>query len=307
MQNLQPYLIFATAARLASFAQAARAHGVTPSTVAKSIQRLERDLGVRLFQRTTRHVSLTPEGEAVYANCRRLLAEYEQLQAAAAGARNVPQGLLRISVPLTYGRNVLMPILARLARQHPQLELDVQLGDGYCDLVREGFDAAVRAGELHDSTLVARRIDTQDLVLCASPALLDTTGVPRTVAALRTLPAVLFRMPTSGRDRPWLLRERGHTVEVQPPAAVRCNDGEAMAVAALEGLGAVQLPHYMVDGAIERGELVELLPTRRPPAMDISVVYPSSRQLAPRVRALVDALVGAQLDQGSSRRSPSGR
>lgn len=307
MQNLQQYLIFASAARLRSFAQAAREHGLTPSTVAKSIQRLEEHLGVRLFHRTTRQVSLTPEGDAVLENCQRLLAEFENLQTSAAGVRGEPHGLLRISVPITYGRQVILPVLAQLVRRHPQIQLDVQFDDGYCDLVRGGFDAAIRTGTLSDSSLVARRIGSQQLILCASPAYLAAAGTPRRIADLAAHRAIVFRMPTSGRDRPWVLKDGTTTTELTPTFAVRCNDGEAMAAAAREGLGIAQLPHYMVEAALTAKRLVELMPSKRPPAMDIYVVYPSGRQLSPRVRALVDALAGAQLDQGRSRRSPSGR
>jgi len=307
MGNVQQYLIFASAAQLRSFAQAARAHGVTPSTVAKSVQRLERELGVRLFHRTTRQVSLTPEGEAVFANCRRLLAEFERLQDTAADARGAPRGLLRVSLPLAYGREVILPLLADLVVRHPLIELDVQFGDQYVDLVRDGYDAAVRVGVPQDANLVGRRIDCQQLLLCASPSYLEAAGTPRSVADLAAHRAVVFRMPTSGRDRPWLLRQARREIEIQPQATMRCNDGEAMVRAACAGLGLVQVPHYMAAAALDAGALVEVLPRQRPTPTDILVVYPSARQLAPRVRALVDALVAAQLDHGKAKGVPSGR
>lgn len=290
MNGLQQLLAFAQTARRGSFAAAARDLGCAPSTLAKSVARLESALGVKLFQRTTRQVSLTPDGERLFHRCERILAEVEDLHAEAAGTRATVGGTLRLDAPITYGRRVLMPILARLLHEHPALTLDLRLQDSYADLVRDGLDAAVRVGELRDSTLVARRIDWQQLLLVASPAYLAAHGRPERLEQLAGHTAIVFRLPSTGRHRPWQLRSGRRPVEMHPPHRIEVNDGEGIVAAAVLGLGIGQVPDNTVVDELARGSLVELLPAHRPPAMPVSVVMPSSRLLPPRVRALLDAL-----------------
>lgn len=290
MQGLQGLMAFAQTARRGSFAAAARDLGSAPSTLAKSVARLETSLGVKLFHRTTRQVNLTPDGERLFRRCERVLAELEDLQADAAGTRSTVGGTLRIDLPITYGRRVVMPLLAKLLRAHPPLQLDARLRDDYADLVRDGLDAAVRVGALRDSSLVARRFDWQELVLVASPAYLESRGTPRRVEELAGHAAVLFRLPSSGRNRPWQLRDGRRDVAFEPPHRTQINDGEGMVAAACLGLGIAQVPDNMVAGELARGKLVEVLSTKRPPRMPISLVMPSNRLQPPRVRALIDVL-----------------
>lgn len=290
MRGLQQFLAFTETAKHGSFAAAARETGSAPSTLAKAVLRLEQSLGVKLFHRTTRQVTLTPDGERLYHRCQRVLAEIEDLHADAAGTRASATGTLRVDMPIVFGRRVILPLLARLQQQHPGLELDIRLQDGYVDLVRDGIDLAIRVGALRDSSLVARRFAGQTLLLVASPDYLARQGHPASLRALAQHRAILFRMPTSGRDRPWQFVQRGHAVTIQPRSQLRLNDGEAMVQAALLGLGLAQLPDYMVADPLGDGRLVELLPSLRPQAMPISAVYPSQRLLPPRVRVLLDAL-----------------
>jgi DNA-binding transcriptional LysR family regulator len=292
MQGLQQFLAFAETAKHGSFAAAARELGSTSSALAKAVARLEAGLGVKLFHRTTRQVSLTPDGERLFQRCQRVLAEVHELQADAAGVRAAPTGTLRASLPIVYGKRVLIPMLAQLVQQHPGLALDLRLDDGYVDLVKEGFDLAVRVGALQDSGLVAQRFASQQLLLCASPAYLDRAGTPRAVEQLVRHAVIGFRMPSTGRQRPWQLRSRGQALDLTPPAAVQLNDGEGMVAAALQGLGITQVPNYMVADELADGRLVELLPGCRPPPMPISAVMPSGRLLPPRVRVVLDALKG---------------
>lgn len=290
MHSLQQLLAFAETAKHRSFARAAHDQGCAPSTLAKSVLRLERSLGVKLFHRTTRQVTLTPDGEQLYARCQRVLAEVEELQATAAGTRDQVGGVLRIDMPLTYGRRVVLPVLAPLVQQHPALEFDLRLTDTQIDVIKEGVDLAIRIGELQDSTLVARRFAMQTLKLCASPGYLDRHGRPRTLAELAAHPAVAFRMPGTGRDRPWQFSRRGELITLPVRSRARLSDGEAMVQAAIHCMGLIQVPDYIAEDALARGELVELLPTLRPPPMPISAVYPSQRLLPPRVRMVLDAL-----------------
>jgi LysR family transcriptional regulator for bpeEF and oprC len=290
VQGLQQFLAFAETAKHGSFAAAARELGGAPSTAAKAVARLEASLGVKLFHRTTRQVSLTPDGERLFERCQRVLAEVEDLQAEAAGTRALPAGTLRIDLPIVYGKRFVLPLLADLVRRHPALQLDVRLQDAFVDLVRDGIDLAVRAGPLQDSTLVARRIDRQGMVLCASTKYLAKHGTPRRLEDLESHPAIVFRNPTSGRNRPWSFRQRGVPIEINPRSRVRVSDGEGIVEAIKLGLGLCQIPDYFVADELAKGQLVEVLPSCRPEPMQISVVYPSGRLLPARVRAAIEAL-----------------
>ena len=290
MQGLQQFLAFAQTARRGSFAAAARDLGGSPSTLAKSVARLETTLGVKLFHRTTRQVSLTVDGERLFHRCERVLAEFEDLQADAAGTRLAPSGTLRVDLPIFYGRRFVLPLLAALQREHPALDFEVRLQDGFADLVRDGIDLAVRMGELRDSSLVARRIDSQQLVMVAAPSYLQAHGTPRRLEDLGGHKAVAFRLPTSGRKRPWQLRQGRRTLELHPLHTVLINDTESLAAAARLGLGLCQLPDNIVQDELARGDLVEVLPACRPASMPISAVVPSGRLVPPRVRVLLDAL-----------------
>jgi DNA-binding transcriptional LysR family regulator len=197
---------------------------------------------------------------------------------------------LRIDLPITYGRRIVMPLLARLVRLHPGLKVDVRLQDGYADLVRDGLDVAIRAGALHDSTLVARRIDSQQLIVVASPDYLASRGTPSRIEELPRHDVIVFRQPSSGRTRPWQLRQGRRPVELQPEPHAQVNDGEGMVALARMGLGLAQVPDYMASDELASGDLVEVLSPLRPAVMPISAVMPSSRLMPPRVRVLLDAL-----------------
>ena len=234
-----------------------------------------------------------------------MLAELEALRSDASDVRAEPAGVLRVDVPIVYGRKVLLPLLARLAQEHRALELDVRLSDAYADLFRDGIDVAVRVGDLSDSGLVARRIGSQEMVMCAAKEYLARCGMPRRIEELAAHSPILFRRPSSGRELPWQFAVDGRLVTLQPPARLRFNDGEAMVEAARLGLGIAQLPHYMVDDEIAQGRLVELLRKYRPPATPIHAVIPASRLVPARVRAFLDALYS--LEAGRRRAPPAGR
>lgn len=290
MHGLQPLLAFAETAKRGNFAAASREVGCTPSTLAKAVSRLEAGLGLRLFHRTTRQVTLTDDGQRLFARCQRVLSELELLQEEASGARNEPSGTLRIDMPVTFGRLVMLPLLAQLMQRHPRLSIDARFSDVYVDLVKEGIDVAIRTGTLRDSSLVARTFSSQDLLLIAAPCYLERAGIPTAVAELAQHTAVLFRVPSTGKDRPWHFRVRGRNLSVMPSSRVYVDGGDAIVRAAVLGMGIGQVPHYMVSESIARGELVELLPTMRPPAIPIAAVIPSARMVPSRVRALLELL-----------------
>lgn len=290
MKGIQQFVAFAATAKHRNFAAAAREQGLAPSTLAKAVARLESALGVKLFHRTTRLVTLTPDGERLFERCQRVLAELEDLHTEASGTRASPAGTLRVEMPVFYGKRYVMPLLCELAQRHPGLRLDLRLSDMHADLVRNGIDLAVRIGRLQDSTLIARRVDQQALVLCASPHYLARHGTPRRIEDLASHAAIVFRLPTSGRDRPWQFRQRGAAVELNPQTQMRVNETEGLVEAIRLGMGLCQIPDLLVADELARGELVEVLPTCRPEAMPINLVYPSARLLPARVRVAITAL-----------------
>ena len=212
----------------------------------------------------------------------------EQLKAS--GARDEPSDTLRIDMPVTFGRLVMLPQLARLVQRHLRLSIDARFSDVYVDLVKEGIDFAIRTDTLRDSSLVARTFSSQDLLLVAAPSYLKRAGVPTTVAELAQHTAVLFRVPSTGQDRPRHVRVRGRGLTVMPSSRVYVDGGDAIVRAAVLGMGIGQVPHYMVSESLARDELVELLPTMRPPAMPIAAVMPSARMVPSRVRALLELI-----------------
>ncbi|HJT62902.1 MAG TPA: LysR family transcriptional regulator [Burkholderiales bacterium] len=286
-----PLLVaFAEAAKRGSFARAARELHLSPSAVAKSVQRLEQHLKLRLFQRTTRRVTLTQEGAALYERSRRVLGELAELELSAAGAAAAPSGVLRVDAPIVYGRQVLVPLAASLARRHPALGLDLRLSDRFADVIGEGLDAAIRVGRIADSRLVALPVGEQQMRLYASPAYFASRKTPRTLRELKRHDCVVFRNPTSGRERPWEFRQQGRAINVQPPARYIVDDGEGLVAAAVAGLGLVQVPDYLAQQAVRDGRLKEALAELRPPPVPISLVYASRRNIPVRLRALIDAL-----------------
>lgn len=292
--SLQGFVSFAETAKHASFARAARALELSPSAVAKSVARLEAALGVRLFHRTTRQVTLTGDGRELFERCQRVLEEIEGLRNAAEGTRRVPRGTLRLDVPVTYGKQVVVPVLARLAAAHPELAIEVRFSDRFVDLIQDGLDAVVRVGALADSRLVARAFDRQQLIVCASPRYLRRRGAPKALADIGAHDCVGIRSSLTGRERLWQLRQGGKDVEILPRSRLILDDGEATVQAVVAGLGLIQLPDYYFAQPLREGRVVEVLRPFRPPPMPISVVYPSKRQVPQRLRVLIDALAQAR-------------
>lgn len=294
MSGFTRFLAFATAARHGSFAHAGRELGITPSTVAKRIVRLEEQFGVKLFHRTTRQVTLTSDGEALYARCEKILADIDELEALAAGASGEPRGELRINVPITYGKRMVLPALSTLLLRYPGMTADVRLSDQFCDLIRDGMDAAIRIMSLNDSRLASRQIGWQHLVLCASPDYLARHGRPKHPSKLDGHAFIVFRNPSSGRERPVQFAVDGKVLDLRPAYRVLMDDGEGMVGAARLGLGLTQVPDYMAADEIAKGALVEVLSSFKPPPLPISIIWPGNRLMPPRVRALIDVLAAKE-------------
>lgn len=281
---------FVRSVEAGSFALAAKRMQQTRSAVGKSIARLERRLGVRLFNRTTRHQSLTEDGLAFYERCVRALAEIEAAEAELESARRAPTGRLRVTAPVVFGRHCVAPILTRLARKYPGLTVDVSFSDRVVDLVEEGFDLGVRIGVLPDSAvLVARRLGVQRMGICAAPSYLQQHDAPSTLEELSGHEGILYRhghQPDTWR----VLDEDDRIRELRIRGRLRFDDLQAIVDAAISGAGLAWLPCWLMQPYVRSGQLALVMDSQRVLPTDIHVVWPRSRHLPSRTRAAIDAL-----------------
>lgn len=288
MDRFQEMQVFVRIAERGSFTRAADDLRLPRATVSNLVQRLEARLGVRLLERTTRTVRLTPDGEAYRLRCVRLLADLEE--ADSLFRQSEPKGLLRVNLQGTLARRFVVPALPGFLARYPQLELQIGDDDRLVDLVREGVDCVLRAGQLRDSSLVARRVAQLRQVTCASPDYLARFGEPVDLAGLAGHQAVNFLSSASGQALPLEFVVDGELQTRQLPGTVSVTGADVYAGAALAGLGLVQVPRYRVADALASGQLREVLAAWPPPALPVSVLYPQSRQLSARVRAFAQWL-----------------
>ncbi|RIX76470.1 LysR family transcriptional regulator [Acidovorax cavernicola] len=288
MDRFQEMQVFARIAQRQSFTQASDDLRIPRATVTNLIKRLEERLGTRLLERTTRTVRLTQDGEAYYRRCVRLLADLEEAEGA---FRNeAPKGLLRVNLQGTLARHFVVPALPAFLARHPGLELQIGEDDRLVDLVREGVDCVLRAGQLQDSSLVARRVALLPQVTVASPAYLAEFGEPADLAALASHRTVHYVSSATGKAVPLEFTVDGRTSAVTLPAIVSVTGADLYTGAAVAGLGLVQVPRYRVTGELADGRLRVLLPAFAPPPMPVSVLYPQNRQLSSRVRVFTQWL-----------------
>jgi DNA-binding transcriptional LysR family regulator len=272
-----------------SFTQAARDLGLPRSSVTDAVKQLEARLGVRLLQRTTRHVSPTLDGEAYYQRCVALLADLEEADAAFVGAQ--PKGLVRVEVQGTLARRVVLPRLPEFLERYPGIELYMSEGDRFVDLVREGVDCVLRSGEPRDSDMVGRRVALLEEVTCASPAYLARHGMPESIEALQHGHRMVgFRSSLTGSLMPLEFTVGREVRHVVLPTTMSVNGAETFVAAARLGLGLIQAPRYHLEEDFRRGSLVLVLPQYPPTPTPVSLLYPRNRQLAPRVRVFIDWL-----------------
>ena len=289
MDKLDSMALFTRVVELRSFTQAAQALNMKRSTVTDAIKQLETRLNIRLLQRTTRHVSPTLDGEAYYQRCLRILAEVEDAEMAFAGAQ--PKGLLRVDVHGTLARHFVLPGLPDFLAQYPDIEFYLSEGDRLVDLVREGIDCVIRAGELKDSDMVARALGTLPEITCASPDYLQRFGTPDTPDDLTGHRMIGYRSSATGGLLPLVFQVQGKTREILLPTPFSVNGAESMKEAARRGMGIIQVPKYALTDDLAQGKLVQILAGFPVGAMPVALLYPRNRQLSPRVRVFIDWMV----------------
>lgn len=273
-----------------SFSAAASDLGLPRSSATTAIKQFEERLGVRLLQRTTRHVTPTLEGEIYYQRCKAILAEIEDAEGALTGDQ--VQGLLRIDVHGPMARTFILPELPAFLGRHPALTLHIGEGDRFVDLVREGYDCVIRAGEIADSDMIVRRLGLAHQGTFASPAYLERHGVPTTLDDLKGHEIIGFASSRTGGVLPLEFTVGGAVRTITLPHRITVTNSETYVALARLGLGLVQVPRYRREAELVDGTLIEVLAEHKPPPLPISVLYPKSRQLSPRVRVFIDWLVG---------------
>lgn len=288
MDRFQAMQVFTRVVDTNSFSLAADSLGLPRATVTTTIQALERRLQVRLLNRTTRKLSLTPDGAAYYERCTRILTDVEDSESSFHDVDRGPKGRLRIDVPASIGRLILIPQLCEFHTKYPDIELVIGMNDRPVDLVGEAVDCVIRVGALQDSSMIARRIGTFQGVTVASPSYLERYGAPHTLAELQQHKAVNYFSSRTGRNIDWDFVIDGNITEVTVNGIVSVNDADAYVACGLQGFGLIQSARFMVQNYLESGELVEVLPDWTPAPMPISVVYLQNRHLSPKVRVFID-------------------
>ena len=279
---------FVYVAEYESFTRAAKELGVSTAQVSRQISALEKRLNIKLLYRTTRKVSLTEEGRVFYQHCRGVLDGLDAAEQAVSNLQSKPQGRIKLTAPVTYGEQQLLPLVNDFMVQYRNIEVTAFLSNQKIDLVEGGYDLAIRIGKLSDSTMMAKKLSRRTNFVCAAPAYLEKYGVPESLRELNQHNCLL------GTRDYWHFIEDGKNTDKERNlrvfGSVRYNSGHSLVDAALKGLGIVQLPDYYVQKYLASGALVSVLDNYREPEESIWAVYPHNRHLSPKIRLLVDYL-----------------
>ncbi|HET6806365.1 MAG TPA: LysR family transcriptional regulator [Frateuria sp.] len=307
MDQLQAIRAFARVVETGNFVRAAQSLQMPTATVSKAIQALERHLRVKLLERTTRRVSVTEDGAAYYERMRHLLEELADVEATLGRARSNPRGRLRVDTGGSVASGLLIPALPRFHAAYPDIELQLGVTDRTVDLIGENIDCAIR-NSATDPALIARRIGALAWTTCASPDYLARHGTPQRPEQILEeghLVAGYFSART-GRNQPLHFLDAGKPMQIEPATRISVNESNAHVAVALAGLGLVQTLDFMVRPAIERGTLVPVLESWRPPPQEVYIVYLPSRQLSTKMRVFVEwaTALFAAIDPVAETRSP---
>jgi DNA-binding transcriptional LysR family regulator len=290
MEDLQRMAIFARVVETKSFSEAARRLGISKSVVSKQMTQLEKSVGARLLNRTTRAMSLTEAGAVFYEYCARIVEELEEAKQAVGQLHSGPRGLLRVSAPVAFGTMHVAPALADFLAAHPDVQVDMEIKDRFVDLADERFDVAIRITKEPGANLVARRLATVNRKICATPAYFKRHGIPRTPRDLERHNCLTYTY--FNPQDPWRLRGPDGDISVAASGNLRLNDDEALSEAVLKGLGIALLPTFIVGKELQAGRLKAVLSEYVPPERHIYAVYLPTRHVSPKLRAFIDFLVG---------------
>jgi DNA-binding transcriptional LysR family regulator len=291
MDHISRVGIFIEVAKCASFAGAARALGLTSPAISKQVQALEGQLGIKLLNRTTRHVSLTEEGAVYFEKARKALDDLSEAEKQLHENKTCPTGKLKVNAPMSFGTQFLTKPIAQFALKYPDVELEVDFNDRWVDVVAEGFDVVIRIGSLEDSGLIARKLAPCPIVLCAGKTLIEQYGLPTSIPQLADYPGIAYNKHT--QKELWRFQKNGSN-ELGSQTLNRnlvTNTAEMQLEACLQGLGVALLPQFIIDPYINTGELIALFPNHTTyPQRGIYALYPQNRYLSARTRLFIDWL-----------------
>ena len=283
--------VFIAVVEHGSFTAAAVALSTTPSVLSRAVSRLETRLGRQLLQRTTRRVGLTEAGRVYLEQARSAFSLLDEAERDGQGQEGDLTGRVRMSVPTTYGHYRLPPLLARFSQHYPRVQVELNITNRNVDLIAEGFDLAIRLGQMPDSGLVARKLEDAALLLVASPAYLHRMGTPQTLDDLHRHMCLPFILPRTGRIAPWVFREDERDVDWLPASTIETSDDVLGVVSLAEhGMGICQSYEFIVQDRIQRGQLVEVLPHLRGRSRPFSVIFAPHRRQSAATRAMIDLL-----------------
>lgn len=289
MDRLAALEAFARVAETGSFSAAARALNLSKSLISRQVSALEAELGARLMSRTTRSLTLTEAGRGYYEQVARILAQMEEADLSVSQLQATPRGKLRVNAPMSFSLLRLAPVLPDFLALYPEIDVDVSMNDRRVDLMEEGFDLAIRIGRLADSSLVARKLGPMQRIVCASPAYFAEHGLPKAPADLRTHACLCYSNADTVDE--WRFSEpNGRPITVEVKGRVRANNGDLLRLAALRGLGLVDLPNFLVGADIEAGTLVPVLQDFIRQEGGVYAVYPHALYLPPKIRVFIDFL-----------------
>jgi DNA-binding transcriptional LysR family regulator len=288
MDRLMSMEVFVAAVESGNFTAAANKFRITPAMVSKHVASLERRLGATLLARTTRTQKLTEIGRRYYENCKQILMQVSSAEAGAEAMSATPKGLLRVNASMWFGSLQLAPVVCDYLQLHPDVNIELSLTDRYVDIVEEGFDVAIRVGELKDSSLVARKVATFEVAICASPDYITRAGRPQTPKDLSKHQCLGFTNWNSHGG--WRLLQKDIGTQTWKTPRFQSDNGQALRTAAVKGLGIIMMPKDLLKPDLQAGKLTELLKPYVPASRPISAVYPKERQMAAKLTSFVNFL-----------------
>ncbi len=299
MDKLNLLKLFLAVVDCGSFTKAASFLGLSPSTVSKAISRLETDLKLYLFYRTTRQLTLTEAGQDYVDTVRRLISDLEGCESRLLGANDEPIGQLRINMPVSYGRRYIMPLLSEFSLRFPSIDLDLSFNDAYIDMIEQGVDICIRSGTLEESTLIGRQLSPIDFLICASPNYLKDRKTI-TLAEYDKHPWIRFRFRQTGRLMPIMVPNEKAQMNLDPGQQFIVDDGEALAELCSQGLGLTQVPHFIARDWINDQKIIPIAPYYRPKGYGVWVIY-AKRDFQPsKIKAFVAFLEEKIRDSGET-------
>lgn len=288
MDKLKALKFFISSCEHKSYVGVAKQFGTSSSTVSKAITRLENEIGLQLFQRSTRQLRLTAAGAEYLTTTKTVLDELELCEAELTQNNNEASGELRLNVPISYGRLYILPLMKKFHQRYPRIKVEIQFDDSYVDIIEQGFDIAIRSGGISDSQLIAQKLSPIDMIICASKAYIKKQGCPKTIRDFDQHAWITFRYKQTGKIHPILSGGKKGEKRFLPEQGFIVGDGEALAELCADGLGLSQLPHFIASKWLKAGKVVPVLATYTPENLGVYILYPRRIHMPARVRVFIE-------------------